>query len=307
MRRCAVIVRCGWGAAVGVCVLVILAIPGGQDHPPLSPETQPSSASQAPRLPAYPLGLLPPGPEFYAGLGDSPAADAPRGQSVVTAEARAPVMRGNLDVVVPAAGLAPSAPPPPSAPILPGSPPDAAMPIAPAAPPSQAGISPLPAPPAPLVAPTPVVTASAVIGRRPRPWCRSRPWPRCRTRRRRFLPRASRRPSTGSRLPYSCPRTPRLRLCPHRPLPPSRRFRGADRASTLIEAGGLVACCANARTDSSKQACGFPAADAADSPGEPIGIANAFGFTIFERRAWSGYSLWPGEHGVLPVGWMRPR
>ena len=217
-------------------------------------------------------------------------------------------MRGNLDVVVPAAGLAPSAPPPPSAPILPGSPPDAAMPIAPAAPPSQAGISPLPAPPAPLVAPTPVVTASAVIGAPTTPVVpipTLAAMPNCADADFSRGLHAAHRPAPASRIRAHGPCAAAFALtgrsCPR------ADSSGADRASTLIEAGGLVACCANARTDSSKQACGFPAPDAADSPGEPIGIANAFGFTVFERRAWSGYSLWPGEHGVLPVGWMRPR
>ena len=51
MSRRTMIVRCGWGAAVGVCVLAILAIAGGENHPPLSPATLPPPAAEAPRLP----------------------------------------------------------------------------------------------------------------------------------------------------------------------------------------------------------------------------------------------------------------
>ena len=89
MRRRAVIVRCGWGAAVGVCVLAILAIAGGQDHTPLSPETLPSKHAGTAAT-GLSVGSAPARPRILRRPGRSPAADASRGQPVITAEARSP-------------------------------------------------------------------------------------------------------------------------------------------------------------------------------------------------------------------------
>jgi len=132
MTRRAVIVRCGWGAAVGVCILAILAIAGGQDHAPLSPATLPPPAAQtAPRLPAYPPGLLPPNPEFYAGLGGSPIADSSRGQPVIAAGAQVPAAGGQNEVVS-AAGPGPGVPESPASAIVPAMPITPPMPVPPA-------------------------------------------------------------------------------------------------------------------------------------------------------------------------------
>ena len=59
MRRRAVIVRCGWGAAVVVCGILVLSLADAPDDAPLSPAPlPPPGALVAPRLPAYPGSLV---------------------------------------------------------------------------------------------------------------------------------------------------------------------------------------------------------------------------------------------------------
>src|SRR5437867_669865 len=105
MRRRAVIIRCGWGAAVVTCALIILAIAGGQDHPPLSPATLPPPGAQvAPRLPAYP-GSLAHSPDFVIPIETYSA--APREYPAPSGDPRFPVPP--TGPVIPASGMGPIA------------------------------------------------------------------------------------------------------------------------------------------------------------------------------------------------------
>lgn len=179
MKRRAVIVRCGWGAAVVMCVLAIIAMAGGQDQPPLSPASLPPPAAQsAPRLPAYPPALLPPAPEFYADVNVGPVTPvippAPPREFVRSPAGGpiAPTPPAGAGPVIPAGGFTPPAPAVlagPLAPAMPASPAVAPVPpgsVTPPVVPTAPGAV-APAPVLPAVPPGPVVPAAAPVSGAP--------------------------------------------------------------------------------------------------------------------------------------------
>jgi len=169
MKRRGVIVRCGWGAAVGVCGIALLVIACGEEPASeLPPALPPASAQTPPRLPAYP-GSLAGSPEFLNSLENRPPVPTALPASLTASEGYhsiAPAPPTPPGTILPAGGIAPA---------LPAAPVAAVGPVAPAVPngntaPTAAAIprpvieTPSPVIPAgPLVPPTPVIPAAAPV------------------------------------------------------------------------------------------------------------------------------------------------